>query len=295
MFTPQEELEFRYSKRHIKSTILDSIDTETGDYLRLMVNIKEYLSKTYSYESKNKRITHIVEQDIDLDVIALEILTAVLPIQSIHPIQGVCTKLSYLFNFEDRLDGVKTAAEILAVTEGVYFELYSHDYWDNSTGTMGIKSNIVLDKDLQNYLDNVQYLPPMLSKPKDWISNTGGGMHTSIDSVILGNTNNHNERQALEVNNILQDVEYSLNQYVLNQEELPSKPLINSEQVKQFNKFVKDSNKLYEMYWNRPFHFIWKNDKRGRLYSQGYHINPQGAAYKKASIDFNHKRKVTGV
>jgi len=36
-----------------------------------------------------------------------------------------------------------------------------------------------------------------------------------------------------------------------------------------------------------------KYDKRGRCYSQGYHVNPQGNDWNKAVIEFAEKEPVT--
>ena len=43
------------------------------------------------------------------------------------------------------------------------------------------------------------------------------------------------------------------------------------------------------------FHLTHKVDKRGRIYSCGFHINTQGNAYKKASIDLAKEEIVTGI
>lgn len=294
MFTNQEQLEFQYSKKHVKATVLDYIDTETPEFMYTMNQVYKYLNTTYSYKSKDIRIQHLLNQQIELDELVLEILIAVLLVQSINPIQGVCSKLLPVLNFEDRIDGVKTAAELLAVARGYYFDIYAHDYWDNPTGTMGIKSNLVIDLELKDYLNNLQYLPPMLEKPEVWEFNTGGGLQTVNDSVILGDANHHEDTQCLDVNNILQSVRYTLNETVMSLKEVPKHELVTNIQRVQSDKFINKSKQLYEQYQDTPFYFIWKNDKRGRLYSQGYHINPQGSEYKKASIDFFDKQLITG-
>ena len=38
-----------------------------------------------------------------------------------------------------------------------------------------------------------------------------------------------------------------------------------------------------------------KVDKRGRIYSQGFHINPQGDSYHKAMINLKHREIPTGL
>lgn len=41
------------------------------------------------------------------------------------------------------------------------------------------------------------------------------------------------------------------------------------------------------------FWFDWKVDFRFRMYSQGYHVNPQGNAYRKAMLVFHDKEELT--
>ena len=43
------------------------------------------------------------------------------------------------------------------------------------------------------------------------------------------------------------------------------------------------------------FYFTWKYDKRGRIYSQGYHVNIQSTSFKKSLINLHNKLVVTGV
>jgi DNA-directed RNA polymerase len=43
------------------------------------------------------------------------------------------------------------------------------------------------------------------------------------------------------------------------------------------------------------FHLTHKVDKRGRIYSQGYHVNTQGAAFKKAMIELAKEELIEGV
>ena len=43
------------------------------------------------------------------------------------------------------------------------------------------------------------------------------------------------------------------------------------------------------------FYFTHKVDKRGRIYSHGYHINPQGSAFKKAMLELSEPELIEGV
>ena len=62
-----------------------------------------------------------------------------------------------------------------------------------------------------------------------------------------------------------------------------------------FKKLVKDSEKVYDYLLsnNNTFYFVWRYDARGRMYSQGYHVNIQSNAYRKAMLDFKDKTLIT--
>lgn len=291
----QTELELKYSKKYIQSAILDYVDMEDPKFKAMNWEIRLYLSEKYSYDSKNRRVAHVRGLEIPIDQLVLEIITATILAKEIVPVQGICTRLANIFNFEDTLDGIKTAAELLAVTEKCgYFELWSFDHALNKTGTLGISSSIAIPAELQEELDLIQYLPPMVEPPNDWVSNREGGFHSFSESCILGSMNHHKDTQALDALNILQGNEYQLNQYVLEElEELPSEDITTPAQISQWKMQLDQSGKLYQDYKDIPFYFTWKYDKRGRMYSQGYHVNIQGSEYKRALIDLSQKEYVT--
>jgi DNA-directed RNA polymerase len=55
-----------------------------------------------------------------------------------------------------------------------------------------------------------------------------------------------------------------------------------------------NSRKTYEKYSDKEFYFIVQFDKRGRMYTHGYHITNQGSGYKKALVNFSKKQLITG-
>ena len=69
------------------------------------------------------------------------------------------------------------------------------------------------------------------------------------------------------------------------------------EQKDNWMRYKRQSYYFYSLMANQgnKFYFGNKVDKRGRIYTQGYHINLQGTPFKKASLNFANKEQVTGV
>ena len=79
-------------------------------------------------------------------------------------------------------------------------------------------------------------------------------------------------------------------------EEEPTFDLDTQDKLDQWNKFKEQSYMMYSLLASQgnQFYLNHKVDKRGRIYSVGYHLNPQGAAFKKASLEFANAELVEG-
>jgi DNA-directed RNA polymerase len=116
-----------------------------------------------------------------------------------------------------------------------------------------------------------------MCKPRKWKKNTGGGYFSENHSIILGSGNYHKLNQDYECLNILQDMRWEINQEV-------------AENVRNTNKIQMTVGKkqfkgILKEYKDKTFHFVYKYDKRGRVYSSGYDLNIQGDEYHKALLD----------
>lgn len=252
----------------------------------------EFYRNTKYYDTKTKRIEAL---SIDSHSAALEVFIAVLPIKELSPIQSVATQIGNRLGYQAVLDGVKTAAEIMAVCEasGLY-TLYHSTSPDNDTGTLGVKPNYKLSSDTEAFIAKTMYLPPMIQEPEEWTDNAHGGYLEGTGSVILGNINHHHENQALDAINIIQRIPWELNIDMLEYEECPNKTLDTPDKTKQFNDMKHKSRSVYDemLGLGNRFFFTWKYDKRGRMYSQGYHINLQSTEYKKSILQFSNKELI---
>ena len=66
---------------------------------------------------------------------------------------------------------------------------------------------------------------------------------------------------------------------------------------KNWKKF-QEQGKFFQtlmIHHGNSFYLCNKVDKRGRIYSSGFHMNVQGSSFKKAMINFKHREIPTGL
>jgi hypothetical protein len=277
----QKLLETTFSRRGLMASLKDDVDIES--ITDLVFSIETYLNQEYSYDSKNARVKAIKVESID---IAYQLAASVIKCNGeITPIQSICTSMAPLLHTK-LIEGVRTAAEILAVCEGKLYDLLAHDYESNPTGTLALEPKLKPSLSVLSKIDEFMYIPPMVLPPKPWKFNQGGGHYTQQESCILGQHNHHKEKQSLDCLNILQSIKWELDPEILQLKEKPNKTLDTPEKSMQFDLMKTTSSRVYKEYTDIPFYFMWKFDKRGRMYSSGYHINFQSTDYKKALLSF---------
>ena len=193
--------ELEYSKRMrnnlILQDVLDEIPTKITQALSLAID--NYRKNTY-YASKQIRIQKLPET---IEIVS-SIIAIILSSKRKRPIQGVATELGLVLGYRGQISAVKTGAEILSICHG---KLYDIKLSDDSTE---IVPKYNLTRDTMNKLNILQYLPPMLQKPNDWISNTDGGWLWERKSIILGKGTHHFKPQAYDVLNLLQSVAWTI-------------------------------------------------------------------------------------
>lgn len=291
----QSQLEQQYSRKAIRQHVIADIDMESEAYTKCISAVQQYMRGNY-YASKDKRIKELQGNITNIDDIVIELFIAVLPIEDMSPIQSVAAQLGNRLGFRHLLDGVKTASEIIAVCElsGLYTLYHEQDH-GNKIGTLGLQPNFSLNPETLEFIEQTMYLPPMICKPKNWINNVNGGHINGSGSVLLGSINHHSDAQNLDSLNTIQSIAWELNTHMLSKEEVPNKPLDTEDKRKQFKVLRDTSRHIYDemLKLGNKFYFVWKYDKRGRMYSQGYHINLQSTQYKKSILQFKHKEKVS--
>ena len=122
------------------------------------------------------------------------------------------------------------------------------------------------------------------------------------DSIILGKGNAipRATKQANKVAiNKLQSVAWEMNEELLMFPEFRDEYVPDTAMTKLEARQAKDAFNIrdaetddvieYLLLNGNRFFFGWRYDKRGRMYSQGYHVNPQGNQYRKAMLQFADK------
>ena len=274
-------------RKHIYKYIEEKVNKKFKKKFKICIKqIDKYRGKKY-YKSKDQRLIHIMA--MTSHDIAIELFAAVLMEEREMPIQTAADKLAKHFNYENVFDGIKTAAEIITVCAKA-------DLYDLYPNPMTLEVLTRLPKKIRRYIEQTRYLNPMVCKPNDWTNNRDGGYISVCQSAILGRHHHHEKKQALDAMNILQSIEWELDEFVLTQEEKSNKALDTKDKQDAFKVLKRTSRHVYDelLAQGNSFHFVWRPDFRGRLYSQGYYVNLQSTKYKKALLNFKHKELITG-
>ena len=157
--------------------------------------------------------------------------------------------------------------------------------WD---GTKFI-TKYVPSKEQQKILDMYCYPLPLYIKPAMVHKNQEDGYHIKLNTGVVLKSN-IKEDVNLDYINQENSVELELNEYAVNNNTNSWHADMNKGMNKaMFDRFNNAQQEVLKEYKDRAFYLTWKYDRRGRSYSQGYHINIQSNDYGKSLINFKHK------
>jgi len=268
------ETEQFYSKKQAKSLILEDLNKELpiDMYMDMHARIDAYRAKSY-YESKNQRISALK----DTGQIVNTIFMIILKTDRQRPIQNPATSIGFEVGMRNPVDAVKTGAELLAVCSDV--ELFDILLYKDGTE---IKPKLTVETDTRKRLDMLQFLPPQKEVPQPWVTNSNGGFLFEHKSVLLGKGNHHEQKQALDALNLLQEVPWTVDPNVLIHEKNPNTEMDDEQFMRVASEYI-----------GSDFYFVWRFDKRGRSYSSGYDLNIQSNEYGKALLSLSNKTNLT--
>jgi len=283
--------EDQLSEHNIRHYLIEDIKGKNLQIVfdRCITAINLYLSGSY-WESKNLRVKQLGKQVVSVEALVAHLFISTIGAQEIEPIHNCVSKLANKLGYKDKFDAIRTASELIGSC--VEADLYDIYYPGVKFESLAIKSLVKLDSNTMAFINQTQYLPPMVCKPAAIIRNDQSGYLTRKESVILRD-NHHWGKQSLDVINKLNSIEFSLDEGVLAEMEV-GKDLDTRDKKQQFSQFLNESEIVYDYLLDEgnKFYFHWKVDFRGRLYSSGYHVNPQGSEYRKALINLTKKEVI---
>jgi hypothetical protein len=291
----QEMNEQRFNRKHIDAKIRAAIEGNFDMQTKLKhgVELVEKYKAGQYYDSKMRRIAQL--ENLDVQALVMDIFVGISYSQKPELFTSVSAQIASRLKFSDRTEAITTVAELLAVL--CLTDAFDISKADRSASLM-IESRIPLPYGVLAFIQNSQYLPPMVCEPLELTHNYSSGYLTHNDSLILGTGNHHDGDICLDVLNTMNKVALKLDtDFLSTVEEEPTFELKNQEQTDQWHAFKQQSYEFYRLMVQQGNHFYLthKVDKRGRIYAMGYHINTQGTAFKKAQLELVNEEIVTGV
>jgi hypothetical protein len=295
----QEMNEERFNRKHIDAKIRKEIDESPVMQDKLATAVKlvfQYLNppKPY-YNSKQVRVNQVNDMKLDITALVADLAVGIAYFTREELFTSVTSQLSSRLRFSDRAEAIATVAEITACL--CHAEICDINKANRNASLM-LVSKINLSQQLVEFVNNSQILPPMVCEPLPLSHNFSSGYLTHNDSLILGSGNHHDGDICLDTLNTMGRVALSLDTEFLSKvEEVPTFELDTLKKSEQWDIFKKQSYCFYSLMAQQGnrFYLNYKVDKRGRAYAHGYHINPQGASFKKAMLEFAEPELVEGV
>jgi hypothetical protein len=284
----QTAIEHKYYIKQINQRLRDEIEEEEELIQKGVVLLQEWLAETY-YDSKERRLAVVRDMDLERLVIEVLVVTAYATMPELYTCSSA--RLANHLDFSDKADSIRTMAEIMAILS----DTGAYELFKTEDNRIYLQTNFTPSEQFCKFANQVGFLPPMVVEPQKLTRNFQSGYETFNESVILGSGNHHEGNQCLDTINGRNSVPMCLNLEFIKVKEEPKKELETIDQVDQFNEFVKQSKEIYALLvaQGNKFYFTHNLDCRGRKYAKGYHVNPQGSSYKKASLDLAEKEKVS--
>lgn len=291
----QEMNEERYNRKHIDAKIRKAIEENPLTVAQIdhgVVLIQQYMAGQY-YESKMQRIEEL--KNMDIKAMVMEIFIGIAYCLKPELFTSVSAQMACRLAFSDRREAITTVAELMAVlciTDA--FDISKED----KMASLMVESRIQLPESVIRFIENSEYLPPMVCQPLELTHNFSSGYLTHNDSLILGTGNHHDGDICLDVLNIMNSVALRIDtDFVSTVEEEPTFEIKDQTQQELWDTFKRQSYAFYSLMVNQGnrMYLTHKVDKRGRIYASGYHITTQGTAFKKAMLELANEEIVTGV
>lgn len=282
----QECIELQFNPKVVNKRIKEVLLTDYYSYITKCVQLVNcYLSKDY-YESKNKRISLLKELDVEELVIKLLVKTC--QFQRPELLASAVGQTATYLGFDDQPAAIVTVAELLTVM----CDSNAFDIEGTEGSSMYLVSRLSLSEELIQHIAQTMYLPPMVCEPVKLAGNRDTGYLMDKGTLVLGRDNHHEGDLCLDVLNICNGVKLQLNEWFVKEYPyVPKKTPEDTDQLEYFKEMQRRVMLLLAKNGNE-FWLTHRTDKRGRIYSMGYHITTQGSSWQKASIKLAKKEYV---
>lgn len=252
---------------------------------------QQLIERTYNSKQQLPLFKHYFEQKGVKDPLILQVLANM----AIH---RSCTVQTMLGLTKRACNGdLNVAAKLIedCITNGLIT-------YDENTDRLGMRFDV--DQKTRDIAAKYMYMPPMIVPPKTLTCNTSSALLTIEKDSLLLNDNHHEEDICLTSINKFNQIALKINPEVVKNVRNCWKHMDKQKEDESFEEFIKRV-KSFEKYEKNSFWVMalmiemgnqfWvphKDDKRGRSYAQGYHINPQGNAWNKACLEFYNEEVV---
>ena len=293
----QKSNEYMYARKHdlrYVRTFIEKNEEITARVEHGVTLVEDWLSKSY-FPSKDKRLAEI--KLMDIKQLVTDIFCSTAMFQREETFVSAASQIAKHLSFDDRRDSIHTVGELLGVLcyTGVFV------IWKESKESqMLLRSQMRLPNTLINAVHRSQYLPPMVCVPETVKTNFESGHLTVNDTQILGKHSSHCDDICLDILNIQNQIPLKLcTEFISTVEEEPNpgSPLDSVEKQINWDRQKCESYEIYLLLAKQGNKFYQLNsyDKRGRMYTSGYHVNFQGASFKRACIELHNEELIQGM
>jgi len=212
----------------------------------------------------------------------------------IHKRANISTLVGILYkHFVHKENTFQGCADAILVA--VYADLVD---WDPVGEMCVLKYDV--SEDVYDDLARYQYPLPVLIEPAEVMTNKQNGYYTKQSSIMLKNSH-HNDDVCLDHINKQNGIKFTLNMKTV---DMINNSWSNLDKAKagETKAEFQRRRKAFDTYctyahdimnhlviWGNEFYITNRYDKRGRCYTQGYHVNVQGNEWNKAALEFATK------
>lgn len=324
----QATIEYTFSRKNIRNLIRSDLESDprTKGLVSVAAEMIELWAKEVEYPSKTLEKIKLLNPLFDIQEMVYDFIGSLqhkcfdLGFTEITALAGDCVRytpfgqvIPELTQFKpDNPDTEEKAVQRAVKLTGSILTILARckllkivQAKDSVTGSITVECVSAITERTTQAIELSRVLPPLVCKPMKIRSNGMSGYLTHNSHRITNRLQAHNEDICLDVINAYNRNSFSLNEYIIEnmvpQYTLPKKHEEMSMHKLKLDKsrWIRQTRITYQLVkmllaLGNKFFLEWFADYRGRQYSRGYHINPQGDDWRKAMLDFAEVETLQG-